>query len=290
VAKKQRSSDFPVPAALTIAGSDSCGGAGIQADLKAFEAFGAYGASALTAITAQNTSGVRMLEMLSEDLVTEQIRACLDDLPISALKTGMLASAGIVNAVADVLSEAGIGSSGDGVAPIALVVDPVMIATSGARLLDQDAIETLMGSLLPMATLATPNLHEAAALTGGAVEDDPKQLGRRLINATGVANVLVKGGHGDGAVCRDWLVARDGDATVLERPRAPGAHHGTGCALSAAITAGLARGQPLREAVAQATDWLHRQILAGLTPLDGDLKLLPFATRHINVPDPSDTF
>lgn len=251
---------------MTIAGSDSSGGAGIQADLRAFAAFGVFGCSALTAITAQNTVGVDEVCVLSPDLVAAQIRACLVDLPVGAIKTGMLADRATIDAVVDAVPLNH---------PAALVVDPVMIATSGARLLDADAIDTLRLRLLPRATLVTPNLHEAAALADGTIDDDPRRLGRILLE-TGAAAVLVKGGHGDGPLSSDWLM-RPGQTLEFRRRRVPGRFHGTGCALSAAIAAGLARGQPLERAIERAGHWLHGRIEQAFQPLAGDLRMLPFA-------------
>lgn len=274
VAEIQRFAAAP-PVALTIAGSDSSGGAGIQADLRAFDAFGVFGCSALTAITAQNTLAVTRVEVLDPTLVAAQIEACLSDLPVAAIKTGMLAGATTIEAVAGTLSTGARGADRP-----TLVVDPVMIATSGARLLDEDAIELLKTRLLPLAVLVTPNLHEAAALTGLGIDDEPRELGRALLR-TGVRAVLVKGGHGRAPQSCDWLI-RPGDERPFRRDRVPGTFHGTGCALSAAIAAGLARGADLDAAVEQARDWLHGRIEHAFQPLSGALGVLPFgpAVRH----------
>jgi hydroxymethylpyrimidine/phosphomethylpyrimidine kinase len=268
VAEIQRFAPVP-PVALTVAGSDSSGGAGIQADLRAFDAFAVFGCSALTAITAQNTLGVTRVEVLDPALVAAQIESCLADLPVAAIKTGMLAGAATIEAVAERLRAHACGSHGP-----ALVVDPVMIATSGARLLDADAIELLKTRLLPLAMLVTPNLHEAAALTGCAIDDDPRQLGRALLE-TGVRAVLVKGGHGHDRESCDWLIREDGER-AFRRDRIPGSFHGTGCALSAAIAAQLAHGKDLDSAVEQAGDWLHGRIEQAFRPLAGPLGVLPF--------------
>lgn len=233
-----------VPVALTIAGSDSGGGAGIQADLKTFEAFGVFGTSALTAVTAQDTRGVHAVHVLPPDLIREQIRAVCLDLAPAAAKTGMLASAAGVRAVVDALSEWG---------PERLVVDPVMVATSGDRLLEADAADVIRDALLPMATLVTPNLPEAALLTRTEIagEADMREAARRLVDA-GAGAALVKGGHGSGGEIVDlfWDGARE---RVFRAPRIETTStHGTGCTLSAAAAAGLARGDALEAAVSRA--------------------------------------
>jgi hydroxymethylpyrimidine/phosphomethylpyrimidine kinase len=252
--------------ALSIAGSDSCGGAGIQADLRTFAAFGVHGATALTAITAQNTEAVSDVRTLDPPFVAAQVDACLEDLPVAAIKTGMLADADIVTAVADRLETVA--------RRVPLVVDPVMIATAGARLLDQQAVGALVERLLPLATLVTPNLPEAAALTGAKTESDPEALGRRLLE-TGATAVLVKGGHAAGAVCTDVLVTRS-EVASFEWTRAAGAYHGTGCAWAAAVTALLALGHPLDRAVQTAGSWLQQQIRGAFRPERGELGMLPF--------------
>lgn len=269
VAKKQHGSRRP-PVAMTIAGSDSCGGAGIQADLKTFAAMGVFGASAVTAVTAQNTAEVSRVKTLDAAFVGEQVAACFADLPIGAVKTGMLANAGIARAVVAEIERAR-ASAGT---RTPLIVDPVMIATSGASLLDDRAIATLWGELLPLATLVTPNLPEAAALTGRSEDTDPETLGALLLES-GVGAVLIKGGHAKGETCRDLLVTSD--ATVaFDWPRAAGEYHGTGCAYSAAITALCARGFSLEAAVSKSGAWLQQQIRGAFRPLQGNLGLLQF--------------
>ena len=253
-------------AALTIAGSDSCGGAGIQADLKTFAAFDVHGASALTAVTAQNTLGVTAIEPLPADLVAAQVRACLDDLPVTAIKTGMLASAALIESIHAALPR--------DATPL-LVVDPVMVATSGDRLLDESATEALVARLLPRAALVTPNRPEAAVLTGADADAPVDELADRML-ALGLQAVLIKDGHGSDAICRDLLATADGRRRTFERARRPGRYHGTGCALSAAICALLARGETLETAVAMAGDWLAEQIAGARLPTKGDLALLPF--------------
>ncbi|MGK7295316.1 MAG: bifunctional hydroxymethylpyrimidine kinase/phosphomethylpyrimidine kinase [Candidatus Wenzhouxiangella sp. M2_3B_020] len=267
VAEKQQSHR---PAALTIAGSDSGGGAGIQADLRAFAAFGVHGASALTALTAQNTLGVHDVRILDAGFVSAQIDACIDDLALGAIKTGMLASADIVEAVATRLGKS---NAHDRPTPH-LIVDPVMVATSGARLIDDDAVRVLIRRLLPLATLVTPNLPEAAALTGLSTDAEPERLGAALLE-TGVSAVLVKGGHGRGETCRDVLITAYGSRS-LEWTRVPGTFHGTGCAYAASIAALMARGESLDDAVPRAGRWLQRQVGRAFAPLRGDSRILPF--------------
>ncbi|GAB4172200.1 MAG: bifunctional hydroxymethylpyrimidine kinase/phosphomethylpyrimidine kinase [Wenzhouxiangellaceae bacterium] len=267
------------PAALTIAGSDSSGGAGIQADLKAFAAIGVHGCSAITAITAQNTAGVDAVQVLPSELVGAQISACFVDLPVRAVKTGMLANAPIIEAVADHLHRYRPDADA-----LPVVVDPVMLATSGARLLEPEAVEALIGRLLPLATVLTPNLPEAAALAGGAPDQDPRDLGERLLNL-GAAAVLVKGGHADGQRITDWLITPE-QIHAFEHTRVPGQHHGTGCALSAAIAAGMARGDGLVEAVDRAMRWLHSSIRAAFPALTGPSRYLG-VTGPLAAQDPS---
>jgi len=272
VAEKQQTSHRP-PVAMTIAGSDSCGGAGIQADLKTFAALGVFGASALTAVTAQNTAAVSGVSTMDAQFVGAQVAACFADLPIGAVKTGMLADARITHAVVAELERTREIQG----TRIPLIVDPVMIATSGASLLDERAIATLWQELLPLATLVTPNLPEAAALTGRPEDTDPETLGALLLES-GVGAVLVKGGHARGETCRDLLVV-PGAATAFDWPRAAGEYHGTGCALSAAITALCARGLSLETAVSRAGAWLQQQIRGAFRPLHGRLGMLPFTAE-----------
>jgi hydroxymethylpyrimidine/phosphomethylpyrimidine kinase len=238
--------------ALTIAGSDSGGGAGIQADLKTFQQFGVFGTSVIVAITAQNTLGVRAVEAVPEAMVTAQLIALAEDLPPAALKTGMLAEAGLVRRVARAIRE-------NGWSP--LVVDPVMVSSSGARLLTTEAEEVVREDLLPLAALVTPNLDEAAILTGRVVHDIPtmERAGATLLRF-GAGAVLVKGGHLAADTITDVLVTPSG-ARHFSHPRLDTKSvHGTGCTLSAAITAGLALGRPLESAVADGLDFVHRAI------------------------------
>ncbi len=240
--------------ALTIAGSDSGGGAGIQADLKTFSALGVYGATVITAITAQNTRGVTAVGEVAPALVAAQLDAVLDDIAFGAIKVGMLFSPEIVAAVAGGLRRAA----------VPVVVDPVMVAKSGDALLQPPAVAALVDEILPLAWLLTPNLPEAARLLGeGEARSvgEAAEQGRRLL-ALGPRAVLMKGGHGRGPVCADLLVTEAG-VQRFEAPRiATDNTHGTGCSLSSAIAAGLARGMPLAAAVGAAHAWLHAAIRA----------------------------
>ena len=230
--------------ALTIAGSDSGGGAGIQADLKTFTAFRVYGMSVLTAITAQNTLGVQGVHVLPAEFVVAQLRSVLGDIGADAAKTGMLATAPIVEAVAREVRAFDLR---------ALVVDPVMVAASGDPLLDPGAVEAVKMALLPLALVATPNLDEAAILVGEKILDlAGMKEAARAIHTLGARHVLVKGGHLPGPQVFDVLY--DGrEFTVREGPRIETTNsHGTGCTLSAGIVAGLARGQAVPTAVAAA--------------------------------------
>jgi hydroxymethylpyrimidine/phosphomethylpyrimidine kinase len=241
----------PLPIALTVAGSDSGGGAGIQADLKTFHAFGVYGTSVVTAVTAQNTLGVRAVHAVPLEHVRAQIEVLMEDLRPAALKTGMLATRPLVSMVASALREHALDR---------YVMDPVMVATSGDRLLDSDAEATLARELLPLAAIVTPNLREAAILTGGAVVTlaDMREAARALVRL-GARAALVKGGHLEGdAVDLLWDGAEE---RIWRRRRMETRHtHGTGCTLSAAITAGLARGDPPVEAVERAITFVARAI------------------------------
>ena len=244
--------EAPRPRALTIAGSDSGGGAGIQADLKTFSAFGVYGASAITAITAQNTVGVRAVFEIPAEIVAAQIDAVLDDIGADAAKTGMLSSAPIIEAVADRLRARSF-------AP--LVVDPVMVAKSGDTLLRPEAMRALVELVLPMATVITPNAPEATVLSGVEVRDaaSAREAARR-IHALGPALVIVKGGHLDGERSDDLLF--DGRSfEILSGRRIDTPHtHGTGCTFSAAIAACLARGMEPIAAAREARAYLQGAI------------------------------
>jgi hydroxymethylpyrimidine/phosphomethylpyrimidine kinase len=243
-----------LPVALTIAGSDSGGGAGIQADLKTFHAYGVFGTSAITAITVQNTLGVTGVHAIPDDIVRGQIAAVATDLKPAACKTGMLATRSLVQTVADAIGEHGLRD---------YVLDPVMVATSGDRLLDEDAEEAIVQRLVPLALLATPNLDEATILTERAVDDVPAmhRAARSLVEQ-GARAALIKGGHLHGDELVDVLF--DGrDIREFRRPRIHTTNtHGTGCTLSAAVTAALAYGAPLVTAVESALDYVHRAIAA----------------------------
>jgi hydroxymethylpyrimidine/phosphomethylpyrimidine kinase len=245
------------PIALTIAGSDSSGGAGIQADLKTFSAFGIYGASVLTALTAQNTQGVHGVHAVPPAFVAAQIDAVLADLDVGAIKTGMLANAAIIEAVTARLAAS---------PSIPLVVDPVMVATSGDLLLDPAAVDTLRHRLLPRALLVTPNLPEAARLLGtteAKTEGEMTEQARALLGL-GCGAVLIKGGHGEGPEALDLLVEASGSIVRLVRPRVvTRATHGTGCTLAAAITALLTGGATLQDAVARAKTYVWHALNAG---------------------------
>jgi hydroxymethylpyrimidine/phosphomethylpyrimidine kinase len=243
------------PIAVTIAGSDSGGGAGIQADLKTFSALGVYGASVITALTAQNTRGVTSIHDVPSEFIGAQIDAVFSDLSVRAVKIGMLSQVPTIEAVAAGLKR---------YPPNNIVLDPVMVATSGDKLLKPDAIETLRRLLIPLARVITPNLPEAAALLDAGVaadESDMHDQARRLL-ALGAKAVLIKGGHGSGQESVDLLVEADG-VTRLPAPRfATQNTHGTGCTLSSAIAAGLARGLGFTEAVRAAKSYVTSAIAA----------------------------
>jgi hydroxymethylpyrimidine/phosphomethylpyrimidine kinase len=244
-----------VPIALTIAGSDSSGGAGIQADLKTFAAFGVYGASVITALTAQNTRGVSGIHPVPTAFVTAQIDAVFDDLDVAAVKIGMVAELSIIEAIASALAHR---------KPKHIVLDPVMVATSGDRLQSTEAVSALRERLIPKASLITPNLPEAAALLDESVASDETAIasqGKRLL-AMGAQAVLIKGGHGQGTESIDYLFT-SGDVLALRAPRiATRNTHGTGCSLSSAIAASLAKGETLEQAVRNAKAWITEAIAA----------------------------
>ncbi len=241
--------------AVTIAGSDSGGGAGIQADLKTFSALGVYGASVVTALTAQNTRGVQAIHDVPADFIAAQMDSVFSDLKVGAAKIGMLSQVPVIAAVAAGLDRHRVGQ---------VVLDPVMVATSGDRLLHPDAVSALRRLLFPRAVLVTPNLLEAAALLDQPVargEDDMLAQGQALM-AQGAKAVLMKGGHGTGDTSVDLLVTSAGTVR-LEAPRVATRNtHGTGCTLSSAIAAGLAKGFPLGQAVSEAKDYVTAAIAA----------------------------
>ena len=241
--------------AVTIAGSDSCGGAGVQADLKTFSALGVYGASVLTALTAQNTMGVTAVHDIPADFVRAQIDAVFSDLNVSAVKIGMLSQPAIIDAVAAGL-EAHPGPP--------IVLDPVMVAASGDPLIADSAVSTLIEKLIPMVALITPNLHEAARLlkTELAAERDAMEAQAESLISVGARSVLIKGGHGEGGSSDDFLLT-EGGGRWFNGPRiATQNTHGTGCTLSSAIAAGLANGASLDESVAEAKAYISAAIAA----------------------------
>lgn len=236
--------------ALTIAGSDPSGGAGIQADLKTFHQFGVYGEAAITLLTVQNTQSVSRVEVLPADLVVQQIEAVMSDIPAAAAKTGALGSAEIIEAVAELAKSF----------TFPLVVDPVMISKHGAKLIDDDAVEALKKMLLPRCSLVTPNIPEAEALTGISIQAEHQMLlaaGRLL--ESGCKAVLIKGGHLKGEPMD--LFASSGATEILRGKRIETRHtHGTGCTYSAAITAGLANGHHLNDAISAAKRFVQAAI------------------------------
>ena len=241
--------------ALSVAGSDPSGGAGIQADLKTFAALEVYGASVIAALTAQNTKGVTGISDVPADFVRAQIDAVFSDLDVGAVKIGMVAQALSIDAIAAALMRW---------APRHVVLDPVMVATSGDRLLASEAVDALRKKLMPLASVITPNLPEAAALLDEPIarsEAEIESQGRRLL-ALGCRAVLIKGGHGEGAESIDYLV--DSKNTIaLAAPRVPTKNtHGTGCSLSSAVAAGLAKGDTLEQAVRNAKAWISAAIAA----------------------------
>lgn len=243
------------PIALTIAGSDSSGGAGIQADLKTFAALGVYGASVITALTAQNTTGVTGIHQVPAEFVTGQIDAVFSDLAVGAVKIGMVAEFAVIGAISAGLAKW---------RPKHVVLDPVMVATSGDRLLKSEAVEALRAKLIPTASLITPNLPEAAALLDEPIATDERTVasqGARLL-ALGARAVLIKGGHGQGAESIDYLVTSTG-TIPLSAPRVATKNtHGTGCSLSSAVAAGLAKGEDMETAVRNAKAWVSAAIAA----------------------------
>lgn len=256
-----------VPTCLTIATSDSGGGAGIQADLKAFAAAGCHGASAIVALTAQSTTGVTAIHELPPAFIVAQLDAVFGDLGVAAAKTGMLFSAAIIETVADYLATR----------PVPLVVDPVMVASSGATLLQPDAVATLVARLFPLATVVTPNLHEAVALAG--VEAPRRELAER-IHALGAPAVIVTGGHGEDAV--DHLFDGHEHLEIPIDRHDVAATHGAGCTHSATLAALLAHGAPLSEAARGAAAAASAAVARGLVELgagEGPVDVLDLRSR-----------
>lgn len=244
------------PRVLSIAGSDSGGGAGIQADLKTFAALGCYGMTAITALTAQNTQGVRAIHGVPPAMLREQMDAVIEDIGVDAVKIGMLHAPEIVQVVAEAIDRHALAK---------VVLDPVMVATSGAVLIDSPAISVLVRELFPRAVLVTPNLDETALLVGRVLRNaDDMEVAAYELLAKGARAVLIKGGHLPGDTVIDLLLTASGEAHWMHAPRIHSANtHGTGCTLSSAIAAGLALGQPLLEAVETARAYVRAALQAG---------------------------
>lgn len=264
---------------MTVAGSDSCGGAGIQADLKTFAALGVYGLSVITAVTAQNTLGVNAAAGLDPELVTAQLQAVMEDIPVAALKTGMLYDRPIIEAVAACLT-AGVRRGGKEQTRPLLVVDPVMVSQSGHLLLQSRAIESLKTRLLPLARIATPNIPEAEVLCGRSINgiDDMVEAGRELLT-TGCTWIVITGGHlpdrcVDVAVSREQTILLDGERIITAN------NHGTGCTFSAAAAALLARGASEPEAIRGAKTYVETAIRHGFAPGRGHGVLNHFPGRE----------
>jgi hydroxymethylpyrimidine/phosphomethylpyrimidine kinase len=248
--------DTVIPRCLTIATSDSGGGAGIQADLKAFARLGCHGTSAVVALTAQNTTAVTAVHEAPPEFIRQQLEAIFDDIGVDAAKTGMLFSAPIIETVADFLTDH----------PVPLVVDPVMVAASGAKLLLDDAVDVLVQRLLPLATVVTPNLHEACALAGVPYADDAnRELLAEAIHARGAPAVIVTGGHGVEAV--DWLFDGKRHVPIAVERYGDEAAHGAGCTHSASLTALLARGESLEDAARGAARIASEAVRDGLAEI-----------------------
>ena len=261
------------PCCLTIAGSDSGGNAGVQADLRAFHAYAIHGCTVFAALTAQNPFGVSAVHNVPPAFVAAQLSAVLGTYAISALKTGMLSEPGVIEVVAERLRSH---------PEIHKVIDPVMIATSGAKLIGDGAVAALKKELLPLATLVTPNIPEALELCG-CKEAPPSELARRIHGDVGCA-VLVKGGHGDGDESIDTLCDTDGIVTEYKAPRIPNpvSTHGTGCSLAAALAAELALGHTLEDAVRGAKDYVHCAIASSFL-VGQDCGVLGFAPRQTSL-------
>ena len=253
--------------ALTIAGSDSCGGAGIQADIKTMSALGVYAASAITAITVQNTKGVYAIQKVEADIVSGQIKAVMDDIHPDAIKIGMVNDTDTIHAIAETLKEYHSAEGNDQKQATFqhLVIDPVMVSTSGCRLMQEDALDIFVKELLPLATLLTPNIPEAEILAGMKIENKEDIMqAASAISRLGCKHVLIKGGHFEGTEKVDYLFE---DGKLINSYRGISVNtrntHGTGCTLSSAITAYLAREMDMNTAIAMAKTYLSGAILAG---------------------------
>ena len=281
------SASDPQGRVLIIAGSDSSGGAGIQADIKACAAFGAYTMTAVTAVTVQNTLGVSQVELMSPELVAAQIKACVDDIGVDVVKIGMLGSAAILRAVHAAVEPL----------DAFVVLDPVMVATSGDSLLDDEAVGLMRELLVPIADLVTPNVPEAALLTGLPVTDtDELSAAGEAILEMGAYAALMKGGHLDMTSVVDVLVSEDG-AAIMSGPRLRTRHtHGTGCTLASAVAAAMALGANLDDAVSSARDYVFEAIRTapklggGNGPLNHGLALPQMQGEAEALPDPSNPF
>ncbi len=258
--------DLRPPSVLTIAGSDSGGGAGIQADLKTFAAHGVHGLSAIAALTAQHTRGVTAVHVPDIGFLRAQIDACFEDFRIVAIKLGMLANAEVIDIIADALEH---------YAAPHVVLDPVMVATSGARLLEAAALDALRTRLLPLSSVVTPNLPEAELLLGHHIPDrDAMRIACTELLATGARAVLLKGGHLDDEGDVVDLLADGADIHEISHPRLHVDAHGTGCTLASAVAANLALGKPLPVACNDAADYVHRALRGGYRPGRGDVMVL----------------
>lgn len=253
-------------AVLTIAGSDSCGGSGVQADMNTFSAFGVYGASVVTAVSARNTLGTQAVEPVSDRMIVDQMESVLVDLPIRAIKTGMLPSVPGIAVLGEILRQQN--------PRIPMVVDPVVIEPKGKELTGDMALEAVENHLFPLAALITPNREEAEVLTGMSIDsmEDMESAARELLSR-GSRAVLLKGGHFGGEEIIDVLLTPEGLVT-FPHPTFEGRFHGTGCALSSAVAAGLALDSPLREAVGDAVDYVQACLQNSVAPVKGHLGLL----------------
>jgi len=279
---------FQYPRVLTIAGSDSGGGAGIQADLKTMSALGCFGMSAITALTAQNTTGVRAIHAVPPQMLTDQIDAVVEDIGVDAVKIGMLHAPDIVAAVASAIDKHQLRR---------VVLDPVMVATSGAVLIDNPAIAALVEQLFPRVDIITPNLDEASLLVGRTLqsEQDMQQAAHQL-QEMGAAAVLLKGGHLQGDTVSDLFLSREGQTQWLRAPRIHSHNtHGTGCTLSSAIASHMALGHSLTEAIAQAHRYIRQALQSGAAvrtghgsgPLNHLSTPVPMHLRPLNSPNES---
>jgi len=262
----------PFPCVLTIAGSDSGGGAGIQADLKTFAAHGVHGLTAIAALTAQNTRGVKAVHLSPANFLRAQIDACFEDFEIAAVKIGMLANAASIRTVADALARH---------RPRWVVLDPVMVATSGARLLDEDALDVLRSRLIPMASLLTPNVPEAERLLGRTIaECCESELALCDLMSLGAPAVLLKGGHFDDPERVIDRLAEGPSRAVFRHPRLDLEAHGTGCTLASAIAARLGHGATLLKACEEATDYVHGALRNSYRPARSNVAVLDHQWQH----------